>query len=588
LAWYSAGTVSVTNNSTAVTGAGTAWADNVDAGQAFIGPDGLPYEIVSVVSATSLTLASPYRGANASGQAYRIMPVQGYLRDLATQAASLVLSFATVRDGVGQGKFPDGTVGVPGIRFANDEDTGLYRIGANIIGVAVNGGSSAAFRAEGLALGSDLSAFSLGGVSIPNYGIGYNSATIYVGGFSGLVFHTGQVERMRINGSGNVGIGTSSPGARLHNYYNFGTQSPASLWRNAIFQSDYTRSDNSQFVGRRVSTGVLSYSSVVQAEDSAGAVTSLAVNPIGGNVGIGIIDPSHRLHVGGNLAIAADGSNYMYVGRFNAGYGGSVINTLGGSSFIVFQVEGLDRLKASSTYVNPGADNVQSLGTSGVRWSVVYAATGSINTSDERAKQDITPIPDEWLDAWADVDWKRYKFIDAVQAKGDEARWHVGLIAQHVRDAFASRDLDARAIGLLCYDEWEEEREPIFATVTKTRMVERQEPRTRTVQQERQGFRPIDPNDPESLFEPFTETIEVEETYFETVEVEEEYEVEEDTGETRVTLEAGDRWGLRYDECQTMEAAWQRRELARKDAALQSMGATIATLSARLSALEGA
>lgn len=31
-----------------------------------------------------------------------------------------------------------------------------------------------------------------------------------------------------------------------------------------------------------------------------------------------------------------------------------------------------------------------------------------------------------------------------------------------------------------------------------------------------------------------------------------------------VVREAGDLWGLRYDECQALEAAWVRRELARK------------------------
>ena len=34
------------------------------------------------------------------------------------------------------------------------------------------------------------------------------------------------------------------------------------------------------------------------------------------------------------------------------------------------------------------------------------------------------------------------------------------------------------------------------------------------------------------------------------VKFDEEYEETVDTGQTRVTLEAGDRWGLRYDECQ--------------------------------------
>jgi hypothetical protein len=39
----------------------------------------------------------------------------------------------------------------------------------------------------------------------------------------------------------------------------------------------------------------------------------------------------------------------------------------------------------------PGADNAYSLGEPSFRWSVVYAATGTINTSDERAKLDFAP-----------------------------------------------------------------------------------------------------------------------------------------------------------------------------------------------------
>lgn len=102
----------------------------------------------------------------------------------------------------------------------------------------------------------------------------------------------------------------------------------------------------------------------------------------------------------------------------------------------------------------PGADNAQSLGSATRRWSVIYAGTGSINTSDEREKQDTGALPDAWLDAWADVQWVRFRFRDAVAAKGAGARWHVGLIAQRVRDAFAARGLDATAIGLLCRDVW--------------------------------------------------------------------------------------------------------------------------------------
>lgn len=109
----------------------------------------------------------------------------------------------------------------------------------------------------------------------------------------------------------------------------------------------------------------------------------------------------------------------------------------------------------ASGHFYPAADNAYSLGASTFRWSVVYAATGTISTSDEDTKQDIEPIPDAWLDAWAEVEWSRFKFRDAVATKGDKARWHTGLVAQRIRDAFAAHGIDAFEIGLLCYDEWD-------------------------------------------------------------------------------------------------------------------------------------
>ena len=91
------------------------------------------------------------------------------------------------------------------------------------------------------------------------------------------------------------------------------------------------------------------------------------------------------------------------------------------------------------------------------RFSVVYAGTGSISTSDERVKTAPLPIDSAVLRAWAKVNYVQYKFTDAVQLKGSSARWHFGLIAQRVKEAFESEGLDAFEYGLLCYDEWEDQ-----------------------------------------------------------------------------------------------------------------------------------
>jgi hypothetical protein len=107
------------------------------------------------------------------------------------------------------------------------------------------------------------------------------------------------------------------------------------------------------------------------------------------------------------------------------------------------------RVRVGSTSFQPVTDDALTLGGASNRWTVVHATTGTISTSDVREKTDIVEIPEEWLDAWADVGWTRFKRVE-----GD--RWHVGLLAQGVRDAFTSRGLDPFEIGLLCYDEWSE------------------------------------------------------------------------------------------------------------------------------------
>lgn len=98
----------------------------------------------------------------------------------------------------------------------------------------------------------------------------------------------------------------------------------------------------------------------------------------------------------------------------------------------------------------PSTDNTVSLGTASNRWSVVYAGTGAINTSDERDKEHIQKIPDVWLDAWESVEWSSFKMKSAIEEKGEAARWHVGLVAQQIKKVFEDHGLDALEIGILC------------------------------------------------------------------------------------------------------------------------------------------
>ena len=93
---YRTGTTNVVNGSLNVVGVGTDFISGVAPGECYYGPDGRLYEIDYVVSATALVLKTLYLGATANGQTYSILPTQSYIRDLASQAATLVNSFVSV------------------------------------------------------------------------------------------------------------------------------------------------------------------------------------------------------------------------------------------------------------------------------------------------------------------------------------------------------------------------------------------------------------------------------------------------------------------------------------------------------------
>jgi hypothetical protein len=111
---------------------------------------------------------------------------------------------------------------------------------------------------------------------------------------------------------------------------------------------------------------------------------------------------------------------------------------------------------------HPVKDNKTTLGLSGARWSVVYAGTGSINTSDKNLKQDISSLEDaEKKVAFKLKDMvKKFRWIESVEKKGENARIHVGVIAQEVQKVFEDEGLDAHRYAIFCEDTfWEGEEE---------------------------------------------------------------------------------------------------------------------------------
>lgn len=163
----------------------------------------------------------------------------------------------------------------------------------------------------------------------------------------------------------------------------------------------------------------------------------------------------------GTLIINArsSGLNGSYDSRFVFSGGTATAgNGVAALTASTIQLTAASEVSTSGT-VRPSADNVNALGRTDRRWTVVYAATGTINTSDGREKQQVAPIDDAAIRAVRKVDFKQFKFNDAVAEKGDAARWHFGIIAQQVKSAFESEGLNPFEYGVLCYDEWDEQPE---------------------------------------------------------------------------------------------------------------------------------
>lgn len=434
MAWYRTGTISVTNGSATVTGSGTAFVENVRAGYGLVAPDGRTYEIAAVVSDTQLTLAAMYLGSNASGQSYAIFPTQSVIADLATQAAELLDSFALVRDGVGAGLHPDGSVSVPAIRFSADQDTGIYRIAANQLAVVAAGNLVSQFTEDGLititgtftktsAVADTIpvvvqNANDTAGTSV-SLGFSPHSGTAIVGKIRCLIdgadhyslgfftYNAGLSEQVRITYDGSVGVGTTTPvgaSGRVLEVYNGGGQSRLALKNFAT--------------------------------------------------GSGSTD---------GLQIFVDGSG----GTGIANYENSPLDVYTNGSLRL-------RIEAAGGF-RPGADNGQALGDASFRWSTVYAGTGTINTSDERDKAWRGELTDQEYAAGLLVldQLGLYQWTDAIAEKGaDGARYHFGVRAQRIWAIFAAaglvsplddQDLPGETpYGFLCFDEWDELTQPVL------------------------------------------------------------------------------------------------------------------------------
>jgi hypothetical protein len=154
--WYKTGTVSVTQNSNAVIGTGTAFIANSRVGDGFRGPDGRWYEVTNIASNTALSISPNYEGPTVAGGFYSIMPVQGYQKDLSDQVRAILNSY-------GEKLAALGTTGNYDILPANKGGTGITDLSVFIQGMLNDPDAPAARTTLGAAksgANSDITALS--------------------------------------------------------------------------------------------------------------------------------------------------------------------------------------------------------------------------------------------------------------------------------------------------------------------------------------------------------------------------------------------------------------------------------------------
>jgi hypothetical protein len=213
MAWYRAGTVAVTNGSAIVTGTNTDFVSNTQVGEIFVGPDLKVYEVDIVTSATQISIKPAYQSASGGGQAYGIAPTQSFARDLALAFAGFKNTFGGILDTIGQGMFPDGTVAAPGFRFAADQDTGWRRPGANSLALVTGGIDRMTIDASGQAFFPTGKGLGVVGLPAETFTMsdGQFGPRLTTEGSFRVTSGDGTTERLRVDPSGSVGIGTATP-----------------------------------------------------------------------------------------------------------------------------------------------------------------------------------------------------------------------------------------------------------------------------------------------------------------------------------------------------------------------------------------
>ena len=259
--------------------------------------------------------------------------------------------------------------------------------------------------------------------------------------------------QLTTTGSGhNIDMTDSDSTARIRNvngYLRIGAdhnnESGNSAIRFEVDGSERMRVDNSgNFMVGTTSVGVQSSSSATGGNIYASGIIT---NGVDNNV----CAIFNRQSADGNIVdFRKDGSTVGSIGTSNGVdlfIGSNTANT--GFRFQADQIVAVDN-------TGNNRDNAVDLGKSNIRFDDIFATNGTIQTSDANEKQQIAALTDAEITAATAISklFKTFKWNSAVEAKGDAARTHTGVIAQQVETAMTDAGLDAGDYAFFISSDW--------------------------------------------------------------------------------------------------------------------------------------
>lgn len=311
--------------------------------------------------------------------------------------------------------------------------------------------------------------------------------------------------RLTVKSSGNVGIGTTSPTAKLESAATSAGASSAALHlrnpsntantevRAYLTPNTSTNLDRSAYIGA-ISTTAGNDSQLTFATNASGAApVERARIDSSGNLLVGTTASSINagqisLEAQGRIRAGRSGGAVMQLNRTTSDgdisvfyKDGSTVGGIGsayGTDFYIYGSLSGVYWNANGTLPTNGSgnvtDNAYDLGQSSVRWDDIWATNGTIQTSDRNEKSNIQAITEaETRVAQACKGLMRsFQWNSAIAEKGDDARIHFGIIAQDLQAAFEAEGLDACRYAMFTSNTWYEKEITVDAVAAQDAVYE--------------------------------------------------------------------------------------------------------------------